>query len=103
MRLPPTAPAVERQPARTAGTPATSAVHPAATGKCYDNPDCENSIWPGRGKRVLQNSTVQQCYTAVGANGAWKGAARHGDTPFCYPLAGEGYQGLLLREQNKLI
>lgn len=104
MRLPTRAPAIERRRATAGDIPAQDgAVRPAAPGKCYDNPTCENSIWPGRGKRVLQNSSVQQCYTAVGANGAWKGAARHGDAPYCYPLAGDGYQGLLLREQTRLL
>jgi hypothetical protein len=92
--------AVERSRTTLANAPQTAgAVKPAATGNCYDNPTCENSIWPGRGKRVLENCTVQQCLTAAGAGGAWKGAVRSNEAPYCYPLAGDGAKGLLQREQ----
>jgi hypothetical protein len=94
-------PAIERRRPILSRIAPAGAVQPAATGRCYDNPTCENSILPGRGNKVLQNSTVTQCYNTVGANGAWKGEAVAGHGESCYPLAGDGARGLMQREQLK--
>lgn len=101
MRLPSPARGVQRAKHTQLQAPlAAGAVQPSLTGKCYDNHTCENSIWPGSGKKVLDNSTVTQCYNTVGGQGAWKAAIKGTDVE-CFPLS-QHYKGLQQREQLRL-
>lgn len=101
MRLPPTARGIQRNTHTLPQSPVpTGAVNPSLTGKCYDNPTCENSILPGRGKKVHDVSTVTQCHNTVGNQGAWKAAIKGTDVE-CFPLAAH-YAGLKQREQLRL-
>lgn len=101
MRLPSPARGVQRAEHTQPQAPlAAGAVQPSLTGKCYDNHACENSIWPGSGKKVLDNSTVTQCYNTVGGQGAWKAAIRD-TTEECFPLS-TSYAGLKQREQLRV-
>ena len=102
MRLPSPARGVERAEHTQPQAPlAAGAVQPSLTGKCYDNPTCENSFLPGGGSKVHEVSTVTQCYNTVGNQGAWKAAINTTDQPTCYPLA-TNYNGLRQREQLRL-
>jgi len=101
MRLPLLVCGIERtSPTPSQGHIAAGAVEPSLTGKCYDNPTCENSILPLRGKKVADASTLTQCFNQVGNMGAWKAEVVQNHGEECFSLF-SNYDGLLKREQAR--